>query len=134
MTKVRTWTKIGEEVVGSPIDEGTILGRDMVVKAIEELEWREIPKEGTLEAPAMLGLNITEAIQKLKIPNVSHVGWSSELAPYGFYGIRGHYKNGDAEIYLVDQGTDLTPVCSDFIGKDITERERLEHKIEKRRK
>lgn len=117
MEKVRTWTKIGESVVGSPIDEGTILGHDMVTKAIERLDWHEIPKAGNLEAPAMPGMGISKLIEELKIPRVSHVAWSSELAPYGFYGIKGHYSNGDADIYAIDSGTHLTTVCTDFVQR-----------------
>ena len=112
---MRTWTKVGEALVGSPIDEGTILGRDMVCRAIDRLQWLEIPKDGTLEVAAMPGLGIKEAIKELKIPKVSHIAISSALAPYGFYGIRAHYKNGDAEIFLVDAGSHITPVCTDFI-------------------
>jgi hypothetical protein len=113
----RTWTKVGTEVVGAPLDEGCIIDRSAVVRAIGSLEWQEIPKGGKLEAPAMPGLGISAAIKQLRIPKVSHVAWSSELAPYGFYGIRGHYKNGDAEIFIVDMGTHLTPVCTEFTPK-----------------
>lgn len=111
---MRTWTKVGERLIGTALDEGVIFDRAAIVRAIRSLEWQEIPKGGTLSAPAMQGLNISAAIKDLKIPKVSHVAWTNELAPYGFYGIRGHYANGDAEIYIMDSGTVLTPVCTDF--------------------
>lgn len=111
---MRTWTKVGERLIGTALDEGVIFDRAAIVRAIRSLEWREIPKGGKISAPAMQGLNISAAIQDLKIPRVSHVAWTNELAPYGFYGIRGHYANGDAEIYIMDSGTVLTPVCTDF--------------------
>lgn len=99
----RTWTQVGKAH-----------NRATVERAITSIEWLEIPKGGTLEAPMMPGEGIKAAIQQLRIPKVSHVAWSSELAPYGFYAIRGHYANGDAEVYIVDMGTHLVPVCSDF--------------------
>lgn len=111
---MRTWTKVGERLIGVSLDEGVIFDRAAVVRAINSLEWCEIPRGGSISAPAMQGLNISAAIKDLKIPRVSHVAWSHELAPYGFYGIRGHYANGDAEIYIMDSGTVLTPVCTDF--------------------
>lgn len=110
----RTWTKVGTEVAGNELEDGASLDRATVMLAIDNLEWRAIPKGGTLEAPFMPGEGIKAAIKELRIPKVSHVAWSHELAPYGFYGIRGHYTNGDAEVYIVDLGTHLVPVCSDF--------------------
>jgi hypothetical protein len=61
---MRTWTKVGEEIVGSPVDEGTILTRAIVERAINNLDWIEIPKGGKLEVAAMPGLNISAAIQQ----------------------------------------------------------------------
>jgi hypothetical protein len=119
----RTWTQVGQEVVGGKntevlLEEGQgTMSQARVVRAIESIKWREIPKGDTLEAPMIPGEGIKAAIQQLRIPKVSHVAWSCELAPYGFYGIRGHYSNGDAEVYVVDLGTHLTPVCSDFHKK-----------------
>jgi hypothetical protein len=115
---MRTWTKVGEEIVGSPVDEGTILTRAIVERAINNLDWIEIPKGGKLEVAAMPGLNISAAIQQLRVPKVSHIAISSDLAPYGFYGLRAHYKNGDAEIFLVDCGSNVTPVCTEFTLKE----------------
>jgi hypothetical protein len=111
---MRTWTKVGEDVVGSPVDEGTILGRDQVKRAIDNMVWMSLP----VEVGAMPGLNISQAIEELRVPKVSHIAVSSDLAPYGFYGIRAHYKNGDADIFLVDSGSELTPVCTDFTPKE----------------
>jgi hypothetical protein len=115
---MRTWTKVGEDLVGSPIDDETILDRGAVCRAIDRLQWMEIPKEGTLEVAMMPGLGIKESIKELRIPKVSHIAISSALAPYGFYGIRAHYKNGDAEIFLIDVGSNITPVCTDFTPKE----------------
>lgn len=108
MDAVRTWTKVGEKH-----------NRATVERAIENIEWREL--RGTIEVPMMQGEGIKAAIRELRIPRVSHVAWSNELAPYGFYAIRGHYANGDAEVYIVDRGSDLIPVCSDFTERRQTE-------------
>jgi hypothetical protein len=104
----RTWTETGKK-------EG--FDRTRVEAAIRLMNWREIPKGGSVEVPMMPGDGIKAAIQQLRIPKVSHIAWSSELAPYGFYAIRGHYSNGSAEIYIADMGTHLTPLCSDFHPK-----------------
>ena len=105
----RTWTQTGNK-------EG--FDRARVEAAIRLLNWQEIPKGGSLEMPMLPGEGIKAAIQQLRIPKVSHVAVSSELAPYGLYGIRGNYSNGQAEIYIADMGTHLTPLCSDFHPKN----------------
>ena len=80
--------------------------------AIERLKWLDV--ENNREVAAMPGMAIKEAIKQLKIPKVSHYAISHELAPYGLVGIRGHYVNGDVQVYLVDSGGCVTPVCMDF--------------------
>lgn len=117
----RTWTTVGTQIVGAELeDRESVIDKDTVEQAIGTVNWREIPKDGHLEAPMMPGEGIKAAIQTLRIPKVSHVAWSNELAPYGFYGVRGHYKNGQAEVYMVDTGTSIIPVCSDFHEKQET--------------
>lgn len=120
---VRTWTKVGQEIVGRELEGweecGVTMTQERVARAIEDIEWREIPKGGTLEAPAMPGMGIQETIKQLRIPKVSHIAWLNQLAPYGLYGVRGHYKNGDAEVYVVDLGTHIVPVCTDFHEHEI---------------
>lgn len=109
----RTWTKTGEKFIGTPIDDGLLYGRDAVVRAIKKLEWKALPQTMSMTE----GFGIRAAIEQLKIPKPSHVASSHELAPYGFYGIRAHYPKGDAEIFLVDTGTEIVCVCSDFEPK-----------------
>lgn len=101
---MRNWTQIGQA-------EGFSKGR--IEAAILNMEWTTIPKT----MPMSQGLGIKAAIKELRIPKVSHIADSNQLAPYGFYGIRAHYANGDADIYIVDRGSDLIPVCSDFTPK-----------------
>ena len=61
----------------------------------------------------MPGMVINKMIQELRIPKVSAIAISNDLAPYGFYGIEGHFKNGRVRIYFIDSGTVMTPVASD---------------------
>ena|SRR5271156_1972938 len=119
-TMQRTWTKVGEEIYTHTLEDGEERAdRGRIERAIEAIQWREIPKVGTLEAPFMPGEGIKAAVKQLRIPKVSHVAWTNRLAPYGFYGIRGHYKNGQAEIFIVDTGCELVPVCSDFVSEGV---------------
>jgi hypothetical protein len=111
MTK-RDWTNVGrkEGYSGTPETDAKIS------KAIERLKWMEV--ESHREVAMMPGMAINEAIRQLRIPKVSHYAVSHELAPYGFVGIRGHYVNGDVDVFLVDGGDAVTPVCMDFTPKD----------------
>ena len=99
----RTWTAVGQEHSDGKHDE---LG-----EMFERLEWREIPCTMAM----MPGDAIKAAITQLRIPKVSHVACSNELAPYGLEGIIGHYRGGTVKIYLIDTGTEVLPLASDFI-------------------
>jgi hypothetical protein len=101
----RTWTTTGADYVGD---------RETFARLFAGLEWE--PVEGA--KPAMPGLSIKEAIRELRIPKVTRIAISNELAPYGLYGIEGNYKNGRALVYLVDRGTEIIPVASDFFPRD----------------
>lgn len=101
----RNWTQNGEK-------EG--FERSKIEAAIFSLEWQALP----VELGMMPGEGIKAAIKELRIPRVSHVAVSSELAPYGFYGIRAQYSNGRAEIFIADMGTYLCPIVSDFYPKE----------------
>jgi hypothetical protein len=114
----RNWTTVGQKLAGMELEDGVqVIDQAAVVRAIGTVEWQEIPEGGTISVAMMPGEGIKEAIKQLRIPKVSHIAISNELAPFGFYGIRGHYKNGDAEVFLVDTGCSITPVCSDFYPK-----------------
>jgi len=97
----RTWTTVGTEYTGDPQKIEAILSR---------LEWQKLP----CELGMMPGENIKEFIREFKVPKVSHVAVSHEMAPFGLYGIRGHYKDGMAQVYVIDEGMQLTPIASDF--------------------
>jgi len=98
----RTWTQIGKEHTEGKETE--------LAEMFERLNWESIP----CDMAAMPGLAIKNTIKELHIPNVDYVAASHELAPYGLLGIKAHYKNGDATIYLVDEGCQTVVIASDF--------------------
>ena len=100
----RTWTNVGAEHT-----EGEA-ARKVIEKAIEGLEWQAVP----CDMAAIPGLAINGLIAELRLPKVSHVADSHELAPYGFVAVRCHYKDGTCELFAIDTGTETTPLCSDF--------------------
>jgi hypothetical protein len=80
------------------------------------MEWRTLPCEMGMGP----GMAIKEAIKAFKIPKVSRVATSSEIAPYGLLGVEGNYKNGRCQIFLVDDGLSVTPIRTDFYSKEDT--------------
>lgn len=100
-TKV-DWTPVGKEYTKDK--------EDSFVKKFTNCEWKEISPEGNTEA-MMPAMGISEAIEQLNIPKVSHYAISNECAPLGLYGVRGHYKNADVDIFLVDAGSSISPVA-----------------------
>lgn len=102
----RTWTNIGNAY--NSTDEQ----KAHLSQAFASLQWQEIGDGLTL--PMMPAEGIKSAIKTLRLPKVSHVAVSHELAPYGLYGIRSHYKNGRADVYLIDEGSSITVLASDF--------------------
>ena len=121
-TKVRTWTTVGEDVMGKTLEGGAKLSRKRVEAAIEAMDW-QAPKPaadgaGVWTLAMMPGEGIKTVIKEFRIPRVYELAVSNELAPYGLYGIKGRYKNGAAEIFVVDLGAELTPICSDFTEEE----------------
>lgn len=106
------WTQTGVPIMQ---DEG--ISQEHVQRVIDSLEWQEIPKAGSLSLPMGPGLAIKAAIKEFQMPKVSHVAVANDLAPYGFYGIRAHYSNGDADVFVLDLGTELVTLRSDFTPK-----------------
>ena len=98
----RTWTKVGVEFTQNK--------QDHISEIIKRLEWHPLP----CEMGMMPGEGIKAAIRQLKIPKVSRVACSHELAPLGLLAIEGNYKNGRGRVYLVDSGTEVTPIVTDF--------------------
>lgn len=116
----RTWTEVGDEALDNSLrrESGRVLDRRAIEIAIDKLDWEEVPEGGSLTLGAMAGMAINATITEFRIPKVTRVAVSNRLAPYGFYGIEGNYKNGRALIYLLDTGTGVTPLASDFYEKE----------------
>jgi len=98
----RTFTQVGK-----PYSDGK---EEELAGMFERLSWQSIP----CTMGAMPGEAIKGAITELRIPKVDFVACSREMAPYGLLGIKGHYKNGDATIYMVDEGDKVVVLASDF--------------------
>ena len=105
----RTYTNIGQSI---KTEHGCCTPK-IIDKAINTLEWVAVTSITSL--PMSQGLAIKEIIKECKIPKVSHVAYMGSIVGYyGFYGIRGHYKNGTAEIFVMDTGTECTIMASDY--------------------
>ncbi len=106
----RTFTQVGKEH-----SEGKEEELDAM---FERLEWPSIP----CTLPMCLGLGLKEVIKELRIPKVDQVAYSHELAPYGLMGLKAHYRNGDATVYMIDEGDIITILASDFFPKEEEEK------------
>jgi hypothetical protein len=115
----RTWTTVGAKYT-------TPERRPDVLRAIASLEWHEVG-DGNLELPALPGLAIEACIRQLSLPRVSQVAWNGAAASvdwydpkrregehYSIYGIEMNYDNGRARVYVIDTGTGVLPLASDF--------------------
>lgn len=112
----RTWTGVGAEFFADArLEEGKKPNRQRVERAIDGLKWQDAPEgDHSIELPMAPGLAIRQAIKELRLPKVSRFAISIDLAPFGFYGIEANYRNGRARVYIVDQGSVLTTLASDF--------------------
>ena len=84
--------------------------------------WIKVPGKGDtpLTMGMMQGMGIQSTIKEFKIPQVSHVAVTSACAPYGLYGIRGHYEKGTqrVELWVMDSGCGITPVLAKVYDKE----------------
>ncbi len=74
----------------------------------EAIEWHSLPHETGM----MQGEAIKALIREHRLPRVSHVADSHELAPYGLVGIRAHYANADVDFFAVDEGSHISSLCA----------------------
>lgn len=111
---IRTdWTDVGKEDLLSHTEES----RAQIRNEIERLTWHDF--EPPMELPFMQGEGIRNAIRNLRIPKVSRIAWDGcVFGSFGLYGITGHYKNADVDVYIIDSGDHITPVCIDVTEKD----------------
>ncbi len=105
----RNWTEVGREHTDG--------NREFIGEFFDRMQWQELGTGG-IEAPMMPGEGIKSMIRELRIPKVSRVAWSNDMAPYGLYGVEGNYTNGQARVYAVDEGSRLVVLCSDFWPKE----------------
>src|SRR3990167_6663740 len=82
-------------------------------REIDALEWQEfVNGKSEAFAPAYV---INDAIFNLKIPNVSHYAISKHgIDGMGLVGIRVHYNNGRADVYILDVCVYATVIATDF--------------------
>ena len=79
---------------------------------ISRLTWHKMADMKGVKVPMMPGEGIKAAIKEFGIPKVSAISYDChELAPYGFYGIEGNYKNALVRVFIVDEGSSMVPVC-----------------------
>jgi hypothetical protein len=77
--------------------------QDGLTAIFAAVDWQEFTPG--VEVAMMPGLGIQETIKQLRIPKVSHFAISNELAPFGLYGIRGHFENADVDFFVADAGS-----------------------------
>lgn len=117
----RNWTTVGAEYHEGETRFGE--SRSRVERAIAKLKWKPVPDS----LPMMPGLGIKAAIKELRLPKVSKVAINGylqmpdgpESAHYAIYGIEANYANGRARIYVLDTGTGLVVLASDFWEKEL---------------
>jgi len=111
----RTYTEIGKQrYAAEAVDEG-----------IKSLVWEDFR---TRELPFFQGQALNEVIKCLKIcvANIKRMALHGCIVAYnhgsreehGLYGLYVSYKNGNAKIYIADEGLVLTIVATDFDSKD----------------
>jgi hypothetical protein len=104
----RTWTTVASKYNRTPSQ------RAALSRVFDRLTWKK-PEGEFAMAPAVA---IESAIQQLRIPKVSAIATDGVyMDRYGVYGIEGNFKNGRARIYLLDKGTGVTVLASDFEPK-----------------
>lgn len=108
----RTWTRVGSDFT-------TPERRPDVLRAIGTLRWRTVA--GCRSLPAFQASAIAIGVQALGLQNVSALALSGLHSPlpwqeeeYSVYGIESQYANGRARLYVLDRGTVLVPLVSDF--------------------
>ena len=99
-----TFYQIGKEICDN---------EKYIQQQMDSVEWIELKKGDKL--PLGQGMAIQGTIKEFKIPKVSHVAIHGNLDNLGFYGIRGHYKNGVFNIFIADNGCEIIPIAGQQI-------------------
>lgn len=89
--------------------------RAALLAAVDRMTWR--PFAGSTFS-GMGGLAMVDTIRELRIPRVNLAAESPALAPFGFFGLHAHYRNGEAWIFAVHEGSSVVPVLAIFADRD----------------
>jgi len=113
----RDWTQIGrayyEPATAEGIEGEGAATREKVAAALDAMDWQPVP----CEVAFMPGEAIKAMVRECRIPRVSHVAISHDLAPCGLVAVFGHYKNADVKVYAVDKGTSTVILAMDVYEK-----------------
>lgn len=101
------WTQIGREHTATD-DQ-----RARVQREIDRMDWQTLPAR----LPMSQGMAIQRATQEYGPAGIGRVSINAGIGPMALLGIEKCYVNGLARIYLLDDGTDVTPLRSDFWPK-----------------
>ena len=100
----RTYTKVGqEEYTQEEIDE-----------SIKRVKWADFR---TQDLPFCQGECLKQVIKECNIPlkGISKMDLHNVIkSSHGFYALDVRYKNGQAQIYIADNGVSACVVASDF--------------------
>jgi len=93
--------------IGKEFSEGH---EEEIKEIILNAEWETV--EPGKKFPMGQALCIQEVIEQCKIPKVSHVSLYNLIGSLGFYGIRGHYKGKEVDIFVLDRGSETSPIVA----------------------
>ena len=102
---MRTYTEVGKKEGYEP---------EEIDKAIEQVEWEAFR---TSELPFMQGECIKQVVKECNIPltKISRMALHNVIKEtHGFYSLNVKYKNGQAQIYIADDGCGARVVATDF--------------------
>jgi hypothetical protein len=108
---MRTYTKVGKEYE-----------KEQINNAISRTEWETFR---TTELPFMQGECIKAVIQQCHVPlskitrMALHGFIYSNGEEHGFYALDVQYKNGQAQLYISDNGCNSCVVASDFVANEL---------------
>lgn len=102
---MRTYTKVGKDYTQEEIDS-----------SISWIDWENFRRDNL---PAGQGECLKQVIKECNIPlsKISKMSLHGVIKnTHGFYGLDVKYKNGQAQIYIADNGCSACVVASDFIA------------------
>ena len=80
------------------------------------MEWHKRTKKQ--KVPMMQAHVINAAIRQLRLPNVSHISYSSVyMGRYSVISIEAHYTEGRSRLYILDRGDETVTLASDLWRK-----------------